>query len=430
MKKKLITLFLAVILSLSCIPAYAAGQTATAEDTPSTAVVETQKTTAAFSQEEVDSVLNGQTDGPITIQEIQSLLDIPAENRSFWKSGAQYATVYDFLYLYMEQYGQRFVTYTGDAFLYPAGDSMWMSADEWAYFVDHIDTLIRRSSVLIVLMRTQQCEDFLRARHIPDTYERYKEVVDAFYPEFSDFVDENREAVEFWIKPFSPTGNQSYIKTYFSTLLHELQHEISAKKSNTFDRRAVVNNSWAVYSRKPSTYYYYNVAQKEWVSIDPISVPASSSMIDPSTPEAMKNTMLYELYYSGNSSSNNWGLYGLLLEFASSEITLRTDVLSTSIDYHYDKVPALTQEMCYFWEGSVLHYLAGLQEKKPEAYAQIMEDKQLLQLIVDLSSYTKEQLLLAPSIDLDSDTLGITKNWAHDDVAKAQMTAIQGALNS
>jgi len=427
-KNHLIALLLSVCLSLSCIPAHAAEQPVQSEDTSTTSIKEANAPTAAFNHSEIDAVLAGTQDGPITIENIKSLLDLSIDD--LIKDDQEYATVEDFLYLFILKYSQRFISYNGEQFLYPAEDSMWLSTDEWTYLINHIDEPIRRSSVLIILERTQKSIDYLQSRFLPDTYERYKEIVDAFYPEFSPFVAENKEAVEFWIKPFSPTGSSNYLKTYFSTLLHELQHEISAKKSNTFDKRGIVGSSWAVYSRKPATYYYYNIAEKEWVAIDPVSVPNSSSLIGKCASDAVKSTSLYQQYYGGSSSANNWGLYGMLLEFASSEITLRADVLSTSIGYHYKEVPALTQELCFFWEGSVLHYLAGLKEQKPEIYEDIMADTQLLQLIQDFCSYTKEQLYLAPSVNKDSDSLKVIRDWANDNVSRAQKAEISNILNN
>ena len=96
----------------------------------------------------------------------------------------------------------------------------------------------------------------------------------------------------------------------------------------------------------------------------------------------------------------------------------------------YKEVPALTQEMCFFWEGSVLHYLAGLKEQKPEIYEDIMADTQLLQLIQDFCSYTKEQLYLAPSVNKDSDSLKVIRDWANDNVSRAQKAEISNILNN
>lgn len=122
MNKTIVALFLAASLSISCIPAYAAEQAVQSDDASTTSITEVNAPTAAFNQSEIDAVLAGTQDGPITIENIKSLLELSIDD--LIKDDQEYATVEDFLYLFILKYSQRFISYNGEQFLYPAEDSM------------------------------------------------------------------------------------------------------------------------------------------------------------------------------------------------------------------------------------------------------------------------------------------------------------------
>lgn len=382
----------------------------------------------SFSEEEITTALNGEEDGPVTIREMLSLLD--AHSYYPYHNKDQPATVYDFFYEFVTRYKSRFIYYNGDTFLYPAGNSMWMSAGEWAYLMKHIDSQIKRSTVKIIVNRTENCLSYIKSHHIPDTYQRYEDMIDAFYPEFSQLVKDNQSAVEYWLNPLPSSSVSIYNTTDFSAVLHELQHETSARKSNVFQKRRVESDRWSVYySSKPSTFYYYDVTTKEWLSAKGATLPASASLMGKSVPQDIKDSSLYKHYISGNVSSNEWGFYGMLFEFCSAEIDLRTEVISASLRYHFTELSSHTQEMCYFWEGAVLHYLACLQEKNPDAYSKIMQDQTILILLDNLFSYTREQISLSRRVDRDEEML-MMKRWAEDEVAQIQREEIANRINS
>lgn len=390
--KRLLSLAIAGILFVgSATPAYAAEP-----NLPNCSIISVEQTSVATIAE--------------VYQEVSRLALIAPS--TFYEENAETATVEDFLTLF--SYYNRYIRDSADGFVYPAGDSMWMSAAEWADLMSRLDEPISLGEVQRIVERTIECDKLLESHHIPDTVERYKDVQGAFYGEFSDLIENNSEAVKYWVEALC---GGVYDPGRFSSLIHETAHEVSARKSGCFSRRGHTADVWeVVWSRKPDTMYPYNAKTDESTKIQLQSVPTSLSIIRPeSVPKKVRNTVWYKTYFNTSSAANNYGVYGMLEEFCANTIDIRCDVISSSIKYHFTQ--GFSEDRLqgyYFWDGAIGSYLSNLREKKPTQYAKLMADEAFLGVLTDISEYVREQMRLVDVKPTDSADVVALREWSED----------------
>lgn len=343
-------------------------------------------------------------------QEVSKLVLVAPS--AFYEENTETATVEDFLTLF--SYYNRYIRDSADGFIYPAGDSMWMSAAEWADLMSRLDEPIFLSEVQRIVERTIKCDKLLESHHIPDTVERYKDVQEAFYGEFSGLVKGNPQAAKYWVEAMC---GGVFDPGRFSSLLHETAHEVSARKSGCFSRRVHTADTWeVVWARKPDTMYPYDAKTGESTKIQVQDIPTSLSIISvKSVPEAVRNTVWYKTYFNTSSAANNYGVYGMLEEFCANAIDIRCDVISSSIKYHFTQ--GFSEDRLqgyYFWDGAIGSYLSGLREKKPAQYVKLMADETFVKVLTDASEYVRDQMRLVDIRPAEDKDVIALREWSGD----------------
>ena len=322
------------------------------------------------------------------------------------------ATVEDFLRAF--SFHRRYILETADGFFYPAGDSMWMSAEEWMDLVSRTDSPITLEEVQTIVQRTIECDELLKTHHIPDTYDRYKDVLDAFFGEFSSLFEGNKEAAKYWVGVLS--GGGVYEPAQFSSVLHEMAHERSARKAGRFLRRDGSGEAWQViWSSKPSKIYPYNPKERDNQELQVMSLPSTLTIVSKKdVPKDVQGTLWYKTYFDSGSASNTFGIYGMLEEFCAGTIAIRCRVISTSIGYHGREFSEDYLQGYYFWDAAIGTYLSKLEEKYPAKYNELMADKCIIGLLNDTIEFIDEQIdymRVAPT--KDEEVLAL-KAWARE----------------
>ena len=101
---------------------------------------------------------------------------------------------------------------------------------------------------------------------------------------------------------------------------------------------------------------------------------------------------------------------GMLQEFSSYVIDLRTEYVFSNIEYNHKSVFNSTVKNIYFWESLILTYLSELEKSSPKYYNKVISDKDFIDLMYDLMVYSRVQLQYA-NITYQSIELQNMKNW-------------------
>ena len=69
--------------------------------------------------------------------------------------------------------------------VYPMGNSnVWLSEQEWAELMNNRYHPISLDTVNNIVNKTIDCDEFVKAHNIPDTYESYEDTINSFYGNF------------------------------------------------------------------------------------------------------------------------------------------------------------------------------------------------------------------------------------------------------
>jgi hypothetical protein len=369
--------------------------------------------TGLFPQEEVASVLSGQSDHTVTIEEMEAEF-VAAAFPSYYEftDTTARATVQDLLYAFSSSSRGQFCRSVDNKFLYPAGNSMWLSSAEWSGLVSDLTAPVSLSTVRIVLQRAVDSKAFLMSHYTPSTYQDYADAIQAFFPEFSELTASNRSAVEYWMQI---SGNSSvYYANSFSSVLHECAHEQSARMSGVFVGRKAGSSSWAVeWKCLPETMYYYDLKSQNWLSVKVQSVPTANKVL-PAAPSDVQQSVYYKAYTRDGSVANDYGIYGILQEVCSCAIDVRVRVVSSSLNYHYRSVDESFLQEYYWWKGDALHYMEGLRTKQPKVYQALMQDEAFTSIWTDTFDYAEQQLALAKIVEDQSVMTLALKAYANE----------------
>lgn len=393
----------------------------------------------AFPTDEIQAALNGETDDNISYNRMVHLInDTIYKPLTSYSNLTKTATIRDFLnVLYIHSNGHFILPNIQDGFTYPAEDSGWMSKEEWKAMIDNLDNNIMLGTVKVILHRSKEYIKEAMEYNSALTFDDYRNKVSRLVPEFTGIVDDSRDAVNFWINSNSTEGvSKITTSSEFFDTLHELQHEVSAKKSHVFQKRNITESSLQiVMSDKPRTFYYYNPAIKDWASIPSLGNLTSSKKLLDDLPNEVRTMSNYTHYIDAdNTAANIWGIQGILMEFSSYLIDIRSKTVVNSFlargDYLKTEASNLHNSVTdyLFWRAYTLSYLASLEEKYPSEYDKIMKNYDLLKLIVDLIEYGNKQLNYNGYFYKDVNTYKIYYDWCNTDENKAQLKKVYAAL--
>jgi len=295
--------------------------------------------------------------------------------------------------------------------VYPMGDSIWLSAEEWDELVKNLYSPISMKTVNTIIQRTIETDEFVKTHNIPVSYEYYKETIEAFYGEFLDLLKSNAAAAKYWVKELN--RNTIYDPEKFSSLLHEIAHEQSAKKSGAFEKRYVTADTWGVYwGNIPNHIWPYDPKTKENTEIAMLSIPRTLSLVkEQSIPEEVQKTIWYKVYSKSDSMSNKIGVYGMLEEFCASSIDLRARVIESSLHGKQDCFYEDALQGVYFWEGTIGQYLIDLKRSSPNVYNQLISSN-FSDLLRDTMEYIDEQINLVHVVSTDTESVIALREWS------------------
>lgn len=416
---------LSIIAAILCLfmvtPSFAAESSRSLDDSSFNAI---------FNQEEIEEALNGESDRAATLSDVMNVIyscDEVTYDPPYIPDINALATAEDFLDMLSVAFDGVYYYKDGDSYVYPAGSSMWLSAGEWTSLTGDPSQPVTLGTVKVLVQRTIDCNAYLENRKHALTYERYRNVVENFFPEFLSLVESNQNAVTYWLDPDPNAGVLIYNKSNFARIIHELLHEESAKQAGAFEGRKASDNAWAIaWARKPASINYYDVSSHGWVSLDTSKKLPEGGIINTTAPASVMDTQAYKTYFSSkDTTANSWGLYGMLQEFCSAVAEMRVHTICASIDFHYEDLPDSRLQEYYFWKGAILNYLAVLSEENPEMYASLLANEDLATLLVNLFDYADEQITLAGTTEpLSEDTLAVLQ-WSTNKASSVQESALR-----
>lgn len=295
--------------------------------------------------------------------------------------------------------------------LYPMHDSMWLSEEEWSELVHNFDNNISMETVNKIVQRTLECDEFIKVHSIPDTYDKYKESIDAFYREYSDLLSSNTSAAKYWMKEWNKAT--IYEPDKFSSLLHEITHEQSAKRSGAFEKRFVTANTWGVYwSKMPNHIWPYNPKTRANTEISIIPIPTTLNLVQTQNiPEIIKKTDWYKVYFTKDSMSNKIGVYGMLEEFCASSVDIRISVIDSTLQYDRRGLYEEVLQRVYFWKGAIGQYLVDLKKSSPSAFERIV-NSEFSDLLNDTIKYVDEQIEQVHVISTSDKSIIALRTWS------------------
>lgn len=296
--------------------------------------------------------------------------------------------------------------------VYPMGDSIWMTTEEWDELTDNLYCPISLATINKIVERTVFCDEFVKNHTITVSYKLYKEEIDAFYSEYSELLHNNSVAAKYWIREMNK--KTIYEPDKFSSIMHEIAHEQSAKKSGVFQRRYVTANTWGVYwSSMPNHIWSFNPNTKCSTELVVYPIPKTLDLIKrEEIPEDVKKTVYYKVYFAKDSMSNLIAIYGMLEELCASSIDIRMNVIESSLkntSFYED-----TLQSIYFWRGAIGEYLIHLKENNPNIYNKLT-DSNLADMLSDTLSFIDEQNVLVNIIPTSTKDVIALRTWSEAD---------------
>lgn len=361
---------------------------------------------------------------PATLAEVYYTFGWPVEY--LWDDGGQGAAhVGDLLYALSRVWG---VLDTDAGYVYPAGDSAWMSSAEWTELSADPGRDIPRGVVAEVKRRTDDCmaaaDDAFEIR----SSEKYIQALDIFCPEFHDLADKYSAGVDYWLRVSN--GIWSDCPSAIGVVLHEVSHESSARASNGFSGRRADSGMWLVdWTTSICKVAPYDALRGENVEIEIKSLPRTLTLVRKDTvPENVRRTQNYKNYFSSQMMSDRFGVYGMLEEFAAEAVELRCFVMShLALDWD---VRFSDYELCniYFWDGAMGCYLRALRSTRPALYQELMADEAFIGTLSDIYEYIDTQvsfMRMSRTPDEESD-FAATRAWSERQGARLLLEEIQG----
>ena len=297
----------------------------------------------------------------------------------------------DVLYSLSRTWG---VLKTDAGYTYPAGDSPWMSAAEWAELSGDLSRAVPRGILDEIDRRTGVCSSALEEMSGIGSADAYVAALEVFYPEFSALAGGNRDAVAYWLG--QTDGGLDARDGKFASVLHELAHEASARLSRGFLSRKANGNTWSVlWSPDVREIHPYDMLRLESVGIRMAQLPKTWDLVDAeAVPETVRNLPGYESYFAETSAANVFGPYGMLEEFCAETVELRYRVVSTAMGRGRRSFCLHDLRGIYFWDGALGCYLRALREKRPELYRDLMADGPFAGVLSDACACVDGQILL------------------------------------
>ena len=364
----------------------------------------------------------------LTVKDMNSLIDdsikkinnmkkdtYAANLKHIHNTSEDLVTVRMFLDEFINSFNGNFIKKVNNEYVYVAGDSMWMSKEEWKNLTSNLDGNMTYGDARLILKRTESIHEFMKKHKVPYTSEDYKEIVHSLFPIFSEFIKYDENSINEWFDLMQEKkGNVTIWKhDNFSNIIHEMQHEIAAKESGAYlshglNKEKKYSVSW---THLPQKLWCYNPLKEKWVTINTLRLPTGDIMND-DVSEEVKNIDLYNQYVSNkNSAVNAYAIYGMLTELISYSLELRLYAIDESYDYMYSYVSGHYVETTNFMMNSIVQYLVSLKENDYSLYKKLMSDVNLLSLIYDVHLFVDESIDLIDTVRGKEVNIGFLEMW-------------------
>ena len=337
-------------------------------------------------------------------------------NKSYEK-----ATFKDFLIDFIGGEKAGIIIEKNGEFFYPFKNSKFLSDEEWKFILLNLDKNITFGDGVVFLERYKNFVESLSLTSYIKDSEYYKEVVNSYFPEFNTLIEYDENILKNWLDlTIEKNGNTvTYRSDTVFNIMHELQHEISAKKAGVYKTSGKKNDGgyYVTWKGKPEDFYYYNLKKGEWVSIKTTSVPPTRDIARFLSLEERDVSFYKNYVMSSTSASNNWGIYGLMTELISYSIDLRMSTIAASVNFIHNDVPSHYIEACYFEMATIFDYINHLKKHIPSLYKEVVNEK-MLELLIDTCLYNKESLNFIEKISNKTEQLSVLENQLKDAITE------------
>ena len=310
-------------------------------------------------------------------------------------------------------------------YIYPMEDAPgFLTQEEWLVLTADLDAFIPNTVVLNTCSKGKFAHYALGEFYNFDfkTSEEYFTFVYLFAPELSKIIEEDGldEAVEYWLSP-SEDYHSSFMHHEASIIMHELQHEASARRCNLFRGREYCSDkSWVVYwgiygVMKDIT--YFDPVKEDFVSLKQVGIfKDHEPYYTDAVPERVKE--LWEPYFEYGTASHDKGLPGILQEWSSAAVGLRMEAVLVSMNRPFICMMGMADD-ALFWKAYMMSYLAWSKDNDPQMYERFLNDFDTLELIVDLGIFCQYQLDTCKEIT-ETTSYRVAKEWAESEVVESE----------
>lgn len=264
-----------------------------------------------------------------------------------------YVTLGQFLYHLSKTHGDRYFAWGGDGSIsYPAGGTLFLSQADWADASARLGENVTLGEARDWISRADGCDLYFKLKTWPKTRDEYETIIRDYYPEFAGLMDACPDAVAYWLDSGSFTTERFYFQE-FSSVMHELTHEYSARQSGCFMSRAKQDDGWwqVRWSRQPSTMWFVDPSDMAWESHYIAGLPSAYGM---AVPYEYTQGELWTQYSDGIYAQ---GLPCILQELMATEVELKMAVISMSLGHMYYYLPEHILENYVFWTAMLDCYM-------------------------------------------------------------------------
>ncbi len=288
--------------------------------------------------------------------------------------GIKSVTVRDFLEAF-SGYGKYLFMRDGEIF-YPAEDSRFLSRDEFMKLSSSSGRRMRRQELDIFLDWVLDCNNYIFERTPIVREQDFLDMLTEFYPEFLGLYQSCPDGGGYWLKMLRENNLDS---TRVPNVLHELAHECSAVRSNSYRGRSRSCQDWSVaWDLNAWEINPYDISTGEFVELPFMRLPGVHIM---PYVTGLHGTEYADAYLSHGGVVGAFGFYGMIEEFCASAIDVRFHAISNSIKYFDSEFRLDYIANYYFWACMICEYLDALECYDSQSYQRLISDAAVMGLL-------------------------------------------------
>ena len=302
------------------------------------------------------------------------------------KSSVTIKNVIDYFNVLYKTPGTLFTVNSEYGYYFVPEDTSFLSNEEWEYMISHLDSKVSLSEFLILYDRVKKLETDMLELGYFDSWKKVlkysKNYLGFVYP----MIEKNKDCFDYFLDFDNIGQNDKIIPAHFARTIHECQHEeflTIAKAHFTRKKPDGLWGTWAISpSKDPDMFYYLDYTTGYWAdSKMNTELPATSVMFE-HYPEEIKNDSQIKHYGTDeDSSSNSFGIQGLLSEFCSFAVESKVQAVSFALGMNNATFASIDYDSYRKQELMVKDYILSLREMNPELYESFMSDSDVIRTI-------------------------------------------------